>query len=546
MSGKHRHGASGLIPISLSLYSYPMKTSLLRLLAFAPLASLCLPVHGADFHFLKGNGEKLLWTDSGYWVNGSGNPYSSGVYPGAGDTVMGNYNGGTGVPSLYLNGDRTIRTLLGDSISSTDATNTRIYAGHSSLAGTGAPNTLTVTEAIDVRAGIYYFYSGAATPFTVLNIATPTLRLGTSDYTNTTTDIKVARVQFGSGAAGNSYVNFSAQQTIFAGVASRIMVGNEATAARSNLSFGHVTFDILPTSRSANGFELGTGAPKVTVASIHSTSGSGGDVYLSGTGTLVIDPNSSNAVVNGVRNYSGTIRDSIAVQKKGDSLQVFSAAAGNTYSGGTDIVGGVLAVRNSTGSGLGTGAVAVGNGGTLAGGGRIALSLGKAIVVARGGAIAPGEANRLNPSEATVYETLTIANTELNFQNGAAFNIRVALDGSSDRIAFSNYQAGQLVFGNEGLAVNVTGNLADGGVYTLFTFANGAAAVSSNLSAGLFANSGFDGFNVTFHYDEGLYGGNGTISMSVEAIPEPGVAALLLPLLGGIAYRSFRNRSNHA
>jgi fibronectin-binding autotransporter adhesin len=61
-------------------------------------------------------------------------------------------------------------------------------------------------------------------------------------------------------------------------------------------------------------------------------------------------------------------------------------SAANTYTGGTTINGGAILVNNATGSGLGTGAVAVNNGGTLGGSGRVS----GAVNVTSGGQINPG------------------------------------------------------------------------------------------------------------------------------------------------------------
>ena len=521
-----------------------MKISLLRFFALAPLVALALPLHAAEFTFVRGNGNLLLWNQDGLWHDGAGNPYGSGIYPGAGDNVMMNYNGdGVGIPSLYMNGNRTITTLTGDEVSAFNLTNTRIYSGHPTELNSGVANTLNITDALNVRAGIYNFYSGGGTtpnPIVApLNVSASILRLGTPAYTNTTDAIKVARVQFGSSGANSSNVHFSTNETIFAGVASRIILGNGSSSTNSSVSLGHVTFDMNVASVSASGIEMGTGAPRLSVASLHSNT-TGGVVRIIGSGTLVIDPDTSTADVTGARNYAGRIGGTIRVEKEGDSLQIFSSTA-NDYTGGTAVNNGVLAVRNASGSGLGTGAAIVGNGGILAGNGRIGLGTGNAITVESGGAIAPGEDNRLIAGEALTYHTLTIADTQVSFQNGSSFNLRVGSDGSADRIAFTDYDLGQLLLGSEGLAINLTGELVEGQTYTLFTFADGShLPVSSGLTEGFFAGAGFDGYTATFHYDDILYGGIGSISMTVVAIPEPGVALLLLPAVGCLLYRRFR------
>jgi autotransporter-associated beta strand protein len=76
------------------------------------------------------------------------------------------------------------------------------------------------------------------------------------------------------------------------------------------------------------------------------------------------------------------------LQKTGSGLLALSAA--NTYSGGTTISGGSLAVRNTSGSGVGTGDVAV-NGGTLGGTGFIGAAGDPSNITLTGGVLAPGE-----------------------------------------------------------------------------------------------------------------------------------------------------------
>jgi len=81
--------------------------------------------------------------------------------------------------------------------------------------------------------------------------------------------------------------------------------------------------------------------------------------------------------------YSGTGAVA-AIRKVGTGIWTLTNA--NTYTGGTTINAGTLMVNNTTGSGLGTGAVTVNSGGTLAGTG----SVSGAITVNTGGVLSPG------------------------------------------------------------------------------------------------------------------------------------------------------------
>ncbi len=73
-----------------------------------------------------------------------------------------------------------------------------------------------------------------------------------------------------------------------------------------------------------------------------------------------------------------------AVTKSGAGALILSGA--NTYAGGTTVSGGALLVKNSSGSGTGSGAVAVNAGATLGGNG----SISGVVTVNSGGSLAPG------------------------------------------------------------------------------------------------------------------------------------------------------------
>lgn len=85
---------------------------------------------------------------------------------------------------------------------------------------------------------------------------------------------------------------------------------------------------------------------------------------------------------------SGTISARLggtgALIKSGSGVATLTGA--NSFSGGTVINGGTLAVNNLLGSGTGTGSVSINNGGTLLGFGRIS----GAVTIAAGGIISPG------------------------------------------------------------------------------------------------------------------------------------------------------------
>lgn len=83
---------------------------------------------------------------------------------------------------------------------------------------------------------------------------------------------------------------------------------------------------------------------------------------------------------------AGNAGNNLSLIKSGSGTFTLSKTNGNTYANGTTINGGTLLVNNITGSGTGTGDVAVNTGGTLGGTGSIAGN----VAVNAGGALAPG------------------------------------------------------------------------------------------------------------------------------------------------------------
>ncbi len=253
------------------------------------------------------------------------------------------------------------------------------------------------------------------------------------------------------------------------------------------------------------------------------------------TGTLVI--NSTNlAPVD----YEGTLVNGIsddgyflAVVKKGNGVQILSSDSGSSYTGGTVIEGGVLAVSTtSTGngvSGLGRGAVEVRDGGTLAGNGRIRLT-GQSTVVKSGGIIAPSAHLASGVATLTFNGTGQSSVAILSLDEGAAFRFRLDAEDVSDRVEFINYHDGGLVLPTGGVTLYFDN--AQEGTFTLFGFNSIQSSELEALSQSLTFNaSGFEG---TFGYDDR------TIFVEVTAIPEPATTALVFLGLAAAGLKKWR------
>ncbi|HWL54826.1 MAG TPA: autotransporter-associated beta strand repeat-containing protein [Chthoniobacteraceae bacterium] len=307
--------------------------------------------------------------------------------------------------------------------------------------------------------------------------------------------------------------------TVLSGASSYFQIKNGADA-NTIVHLGNVLFkSTLSGASSGMNLEGGT----VTVATLNDETGSEGKIRNGGgtnTGVLKLTGNAGDpGAPEGDPLFRGKITGLVRLEKTGSAVQILSGT-GNDYTGGTVISGGHLLVNGE--QGLGVGAVVVENGGTLGGSGGIGLGDGHAITVKSGGKMAPGGLG-------TALETLTISGVQsgearlLEMEEGSRFVFRLDASGQSESLRFDHYEAGDLLLAPGGIAVDVSGSLAEGVVYQLFTFYDAEEnLISSGLVSGLVAGSGFEGFEAHFDYDE-----PGKILMTVTVIPEPSVAGLV-------------------
>jgi autotransporter-associated beta strand protein len=253
--------------------------------------------------------------------------------------------------------------------------------------------------------------------------------------------------------------NYSGVTTISAGILQLGNGTNSGTLGTNAIQNSGTLVLNLPGSNNFSNVISGTGkfiqANSGILALTVSNSYSGGTTISNGT--LQVNTGawfgSGNVTNNGalVFNSTGNSTGSAIISGTGAITLANSGTVtltgNNSYSGGTTINKGTLLVNNSTGSGVGTGAVIVASGATLSGSGVI----GGAVTINSGGIFAPG-----NP-----VGTLTVSNNFIA-SNGAILNY--TLGTSSDKTIISS-----------NLNLSGTMNITNGvgftsGTYTLFTY----------------------------------------------------------------------------
>lgn len=338
--------------------------------------------------------------------------------------------------------------------------------------------------------------------------------------------------------------------------------GNGLTINVGNLSVNGGTFELGYKSEFSTSLEHFTVTDNSTVAgNVHNSGGKKielGNLNLSGalrtsaradngivevaslTGSGTVEVNSSGGtatrgdfILNNTNaspaTFSGILRNGTSgelhVTKQSSGTQIFSRAAGNTYSGDTTIIAGTLLVANASGSGTGTGTVAVGAAGTLGGNGIIAPGAGKNVTVS--GTLSPG-----NNDAGTLAFNLTGA-SKLDFASGS--KVQLTLGTVSDAITFTT--AGDWLAGSGNVILELTlgGGFDYGDTYNVFI---NTTTTGFNV-AGV---TGYDTVNYTHTFSQ--VGNDYTLSF--QAVPEPGSIGLCafgaFLLLAG-AYRKGKRQS---
>lgn len=240
-----------------------------------------------------------------------------------------------------------------------------------------------------------------------------------------------------------------------------------------------------------------------------------GDIKLSTTNGR----HNLTAATGGPVDITGLIKPNTGVTnagiiKIGPGIVKLSKTTGNTYQGTTTITAGTLLVNNTSGSGTGTGAVAVQTGATLGGSGFIS-----GVVTSAGGILAPGNSPGTLTVGGLTLDGTSILSYELDAIDqtvGSGINDLIQVNGNLTLDGTFNLDAiiggSQLAAGSYRL-INYTGSLTD-----------------NTLELGTGLPLGF-----TYSIDTATSG-----EVNLVIIPEPATLALLA--MGGLMLLAGRRR----
>jgi fibronectin-binding autotransporter adhesin len=299
---------------------------------------------------------------------------------------------------------------------------------------------LLLTNANSIPGGILFGSTGGNVIFTNTNLTT-TLGLGAGDFTRAL-GTGTGQLNMGTNAG---FAAYSANRIVNLGGASSPVTWASNNFVTGVLRLGdegeNATVDFQ------NPIDLSAGARTITAAN----------------GTAAID-----GIVSGAISGSGG-----SLTKDGNGT--LKLTGNNTYDGGTTISAGRLLVSNTTGSGTGSGAVAV-NAGTLGGTGSISGT----VTVASGAHIAPGES----------IESLAVGSLVVN--TGSFLDFELGAPGSpgvtSDLINVINTDG--LTLNGGAVTLADVGGLATG-TYTLIDYAGTLGGSVANLGTPTGGPAGF-------------------------------------------------------
>jgi autotransporter-associated beta strand protein len=350
------------------------------------------------------------------------------------------------------NWDYTTTNWLNPAIAGADVFNDGNFVTFDDTGSQNPPVNLTTTlqpAAVFVNAAGNYTFSGVGKisgtgTLTKTNSGALTI-LTTNNYSGVTT-INAGILQLGngviSGALGTNIIQNSGALVLNMPGSNNFTDVVSGTGKLVQSSSGTLT--LTASNSYSGGTTISNGTLQLNTGAWF---GGGG---ITDNGALVFN-SSSNLTVSAIISGTGTVTQG--------NTGTLTLTGNNTYIGGTAVNKGTLLVNNSTGSGVGTGAVTVASGATLSGNGVI----GGAVTINSGGIFAPG-----NPVGA-----LTVSN---NFTANSGAVLNYTLGTSSDKTIVSSNL-------NLSGTLNITGGAGfTSGTFTLFTYGGTLALGSLTLT----------------------------------------------------------------
>ena len=403
----------------------------------------------------------------------------------AGDAATLNINGGTvnfnnatfGTGNGYLNVGANAASAKGTININGANLNVGTWlklGGHfNTVTGNTSTNTLTITNGVvtvgggsdATNNGVLFMNGGTGDATANTGLSTLTL--------NNAGTLTVAQIQAGNN--GTKTINFNGG-TLNAGLGASNLFLSAATSLTANVQNGGVT--------------INSGANSITIAAALVANGTGG-LTKTGAGALTL-------------------------------------TGANTYTGSTTVNAGSLLVNNASGSGTGTGAVNINNGGTLGGTGTIT----GLVTNNAGGTLTPGT-NGVGTLALSGTVTLATGSISVFAVNGSTpANTSVALGGSVtyggvlNIVPSGTFTVGQTFTLFSGTGAASPGNFASiagsPGAGKSFSFTNGVLSVVSGgvVTPALIKSVSLSGGNLIVQGTNGSAGGGYTILTSTNvALP---------------------------
>jgi autotransporter-associated beta strand protein len=370
--------------------------------------------------------------------------------------------------------------------------------------------------------------------------ATATVNLGDSVAPGSpTTTIGTLNMAVNTSAGGVVTADFNVtggNVTIGTGAGTAVNMAN-AAASRTATS----TIDLTGGTVTVTGNIVRTGGAGTETATVTLD---GATLNMSGNSIGAAGPTVTLAAQSGTLTNLAQLNGGGALTKSTGG--VLSMGNGNAYTGGTTVSGGTLLAVNTTGSATGSGALTVDAGATLGGTGAIVAGAGNNIAI--NGTLDAG----LPAAASGTALALTVAGAgQVQFNNTVAFDLfsnlnTGVLNGptASDQVVINAPDWSNIFFGGASSLVITATSLTPttfvaGDSWKLFDWVG--------VVGGTVPVQGTNGFNFISAptLDAGLFWDYSTLftagTVSINAIPEPSRALLLLIGLLGLAARRRRN-----